>query len=189
MEAHIDLFPEYTRSREYTVRRTAIVPSAAEVERYYAIGSSRLVFLRLRPHLLQVELGEVVSTLGTRLYTHLKVSLEKPTGIDSKVECLRQGCAQVMVAGAVLRLMEDGGSLTDKGLYFESQESGTDSGRRSAPAAAEELQRHTERLAKDLRDATARLAATAKELFPEYASQNPSRAYDRDNRHRKTFFA
>ncbi len=192
LEKNIDSFDSFKKSNAYTFRRDNIVPSASFADKFYFIASSRIVFLRMLPHLEFVENTLVRQTLGEALYKHFKEEMfsEEYSGEDKiYFDTLRNDAARVMVLGAVRRLIIDGGSLTDRGLYFSSQETTSNSGYKIKKADGLSLEMQLNQLKTDLDQAVATLVGTAKSCFSSYAARNPREAFDRDNTGKRTFFA
>jgi hypothetical protein len=191
MEAHIDVFPAFKESSAYSFRKTAIVPSADVASKFYHIEGSRLVFLRLLPHLDFIQQTDVRSTLGNALYDHFlsRLSEEDVSEDEQKdLDYLRELIGRAMVLGAVHRLLLDGGRLTDRGLYFSGQDKITGSGQTDAAASSSGIYPQLGLLLSDFQKSLVLLANAAKGLFPEYSAANPHQAYDRDNDYKHTFF-
>ena len=104
--------------------KTSLVRSAAEVDNYYYINGSRIIFLRLQSHFRNVINTIIAPRLGT-IYTDLMTELAK-TAPDAKFLKLRETLVPVIVFYAVARLMRETGSLTDKGLFFETLKNADD---------------------------------------------------------------
>jgi hypothetical protein len=125
LEANIDLFPAFEQSPAYTVSKKAIVRNTAEVQEVYDINSSRLVFLRLRPIINQVEELTLQPAIGDTLYDALLAYLDDGTTSISgtaypstSFDTLRTLCRKVVVMAAVIQLLRTTGSVTDRGAYF-----------------------------------------------------------------------
>ena len=97
-----------------------VVRSAKEVNDVYFIDGSRLVFLRLRPLLKEVEDTMLPGVIGQSLYDAMQQAFETGTTDigDTTVEELRIRCGQYCIFKAVAQLMRQTGSVTDRGLYF-----------------------------------------------------------------------
>ncbi len=191
LEEKIAHFEEFKKSKAYSFRKEHIVASASQANEFYFIASSRIVFLRMLPHLDFVEQDLVRPTLGESLYRHFKEEMfaEGYKGEDDKFfDTLRGAASRVMVLGAARRLMIDGGSLTDRGLYFSSEEPGTKSGSKHSKAEGPVLEMQLAQLKVDIEQAVSILASVAKLCFPQYAARNPRDAYNRDNTGKRTFF-
>lgn len=124
-EKNIEEFPRFATSPAYTVSQKELVRSTAEVQDVYDINSSRLVFLRLRPVLHQVEELTLQPAIGDTLYEGLRKWLDDGTttigSTDYAVESweeLRDKCRKVVVMAAVRRLLRTTGTVTDRGAFF-----------------------------------------------------------------------
>ena len=192
LELNINSFEDFKESGAYTFRQENIVPSASVANEFYFIASSRIVFLRMLPHLEFIENTLIRQTRGEALYKHFKEEMfsESYSGEDKiYFKTLRKDAGRVMVLGAVRRLMIDGGSLTDRGLYFSSQESSSDNLYKVEKADGIALEMQLNQLKNDLDQAVAILSGSAKACFPSYAAKNPREAFNRDNTGKRTFFA
>ncbi len=192
LEKNSKFFPEFEKSDAYSFRKKSIVPDASYANRFYFINSSRIVFLRLLPHLDFAEQKFVRQTLGDELYKHFKEDMFEPDyeGEDKlHFEGLREAAARVIVVAAVRRLIVDGGNLTDRGMYFTGTEATTKSSTTSQKATGFELEMQLKQLEQDILDAVATLASVAKLIYPQSSAQNPRDAYNRNNNNRRTFFA
>ena len=76
--AHIAEYPEFASSQAYQDRKSAIVRSTADVNDVCFINGSRIVFLRLQPHLKFAEEMLLQPAIGDKLYEHLIDGLVNP---------------------------------------------------------------------------------------------------------------
>ena len=76
--AHIAEYPEFASSQAYQDRKSAIVRSTTDVNDVCFINGSRIVFLRLQPHLKFAEEMLLQPAIGDRLYEHLIDGLVNP---------------------------------------------------------------------------------------------------------------
>lgn len=182
-------YPEFKESPAWLFRGTAFVPGADIVEKYLSIERSRLIFLRLQPHISFIEKTKLPSLVGEKLLVNLK---EKMSG--SKIEgTLYQSllnCIQpVIILYAAARLVRQAGMLTDKGLYFSSVLAGTSGNDETSTLATKE---EAEKAAKLFEaDAGSYLALTDRfiqEQFPEYFKGKAGDAFNINNDNRKIFW-
>ncbi|MDR2003599.1 MAG: hypothetical protein LBQ74_11245 [Prevotella sp.] len=119
LEENTQDYPEYKDSEYYTQTQESIVRNTKEVNRYYNINNSRLVFLRLKTNFRIIEDTVIAPRLGADLYDDFKaaISSESP---EEKYTRLREKLIPVVVFYAVQRLIRDTGSVTDRGLFFQS---------------------------------------------------------------------
>lgn len=121
---NIETFGSFSQSPAYAEMKGAVVRNPSDVERLVYIGGSRLLFLRLRTEFETVEETRLVGVMGRDLYDRFRSWLVNPDGFpseecDCSLEDLRQRCAAVVIRNAVIRLLKQTGTLTDKGLYFD----------------------------------------------------------------------
>jgi len=115
---NIETFEDFTESPNYSYTKTAIVQKPADVDQYYYIGKSRIIFLRLLPHFKNVIDTRIRPRLGN-IYDDMIAALDSDTP-NAKYTTLREKLLPVVVFMAISRLIAETGSLTDKGLFFES---------------------------------------------------------------------
>ena len=123
--AHIAEYPEFASSQAYQDRKSAIVRSTADVNDVCFINGSRIVFLRLQPHLKFAEEMLLQPAIGDKLYEHLIDGLVNPPEDEEarkSMERLRQingelALLPVKFGNNVLRATNDFVlKLTDKQL-------------------------------------------------------------------------
>ncbi len=131
LEINISTFEHFSASPNFTSAKTDIVRNASDIDNYYFINNSRILYLRLRPHLRTVVNTIVAPRMGDT-YAELLTELVK-TSPDAKFVKLRESLVPVVVFYAVSRLIRETGSLTDKGLFFDTQQS-TDDANYTTPA-------------------------------------------------------
>lgn len=136
---HTDEFPEFKKSVAYEQRRTAIVKSMQEAEKIYCISQSPLVWMRLVPIIREVEETILPSTIGDECYRALRNALDKGEEKigEEDTDMLRLKVARYLVTLAISMLLKRGGSLTDRGLYFEREVATNVSGTACVPAELE----------------------------------------------------
>ena len=104
--------------------------SAREANQFVFINSSHIVFMRLKGEFRTVEEYDLCAVLGEKLYRQLRGWLSGKAEFPADecvctLEQLRMACADFVVKKAASRLMRQTGSLTERGLYFNSTESGS----------------------------------------------------------------
>ena len=189
--AHVEHYPEFLTSPAYTGQQSYIVRTTADVDEIYSINRSRIVFLRLKPHLLFVEQQLLDPALGEKLYNHLVTELQKPESDRlqaAEIERLRKACARYVVAMAVRRLMMETGSLTDRGLYFSSFESGEKGNEIKRPQTDERLAMQIANMKIDADIYMSSIQRIIQACFQELSSGNPQEVFQRDNDDKKTFW-
>lgn len=122
LESNAGDFAEFAQSPNYTLLKTQIVRSTKEVNDCYWINNSRILFLRLRPHFKTVTDTIVAPRMGA-IYTDMIEKLaatDTPEADKKKYNKLREMLVPVVVFYAVSRLLKESGSLTERGLFFET---------------------------------------------------------------------
>lgn len=137
LERNILLFPEFKNSKNYTQKQAAIVRNTSEVDEYFAIGRSRLTFLRLKPHMKIIEDTLIAPRLGTT-YRELILNLQEDKP-ERKFQTLREKLIPCVVFYAMRRMLIQTGDVTDKGLFFSSVTGENAAYERSQPADIENL--------------------------------------------------
>jgi len=122
IESHIEVFELFKSSPNYTLRRKSIIPDTLTFDAIFDINGSRLVFLKLCRFIAQVEDFEIGALLGTKLYNLVKSEIVKDSpdaSILALIPHIQRPLAYLAVSRASFQL---GMNVTDKGLFFESQE-------------------------------------------------------------------
>ena len=185
LESEIATFTNYALSPNYTISKTEIVKSASEVNEYYWIATSRIIFLRLRPHFKTVIETVIAPRLGT-IYSDLMTELAKATP-NQKYVRLRRALVPVVVLHAVARLMRESGSITEKGLFFEALKSSEDM-YVTSPVALEMVSIQAATAEGDARQFWAIAEKLLRTEF-EFTSPSTARIPNRDNTDKKSFWA
>jgi hypothetical protein len=187
IEDYIEYFPEWEESANYSARKVAIIKDAEAFDAICAINKSRLTFLRLQRYMTEVIDFEIKPLLGTE-YTTLMTELGKEDPLV-RYSLLRGEVAKPLAYYSVAKLIENSGSLTDRGLLFEGKNSmfPDDSTKKYAEGESAGFvasgyrrigDRYMEALRKYLIDNS----------FTEHGSEDGN-VYDRDNTDKKTFVA
>ena len=190
LDAHSALFPGYSSTDACEERRTSIVRGIEEVNDICCIYGSRILYLRLKPHLRLAEETRLLPLVGQRAYDALKGALRSGSSQlqDGAVETLRRLAARYLVHTAVASLVRSTGSLTDRGLYFSTLTAG-DGDLESRPASSEERAVAS----REEEDAAGRYATQLlgyiEETMPTLFAGRPSDALRRDNTGKKSFWA
>ena len=166
----------------------SIVRNTAEVNDVVFINNSALVFLRLQPILRHIEDAVLPVLIGQKLYDTFMAKLgtnDKEIGTTT-VEELRDKIRKVVVCKAVAELIRQTGSLTDRGLYFDTTVAGKDGNSIKAPATTDESMAKAheyERQAASYADA---LSNFIEFYMPDLYAGHPSDVFKRDNDGKRT---
>lgn len=189
--AHIAEYPEFASSQAYQDRKSAIVRSTADVNDVCFINGSRIVFLRLQPHLKFAEEMLLQPAIGDKLYEHLIDGLVNPPEDEEarkSMERLRLACSRYIVAMAVRRLLMETGSVTDRGLYFTAVQPGEKGNEEKRPVDTERIAVQIQNLKTDADMYMTVLLRTVRSCFENFYEGDPRQIYDRDNDHKRTFW-
>lgn len=181
-------YPEYQKSPAWLYRCTSIIPGADTVQQYLPIEHSRLIFLRLKPHISFIEKTRLPSLIGEKMLNALKEKIEQQKIKDTPFQDLLNMIRPVVILYAAARLVRQAGILTDKGLYFSSvlavsgnNEAYTLSNKEEAESAAKQYEN----------DADTYLSLCDRfieEKFPEYFKGKANNAFNVDNDNSKIFW-
>lgn len=123
IENHLTVFPLFRNSDNYTIRKSSLIPGTQVMDRIFDINGSRLVFLKVSRFITQVEDFEIGAVLGAALYKKVKEEISKDEP-DPKIRILLPYIQRPLVHLAIARAsFQLGVNVTDRGLFFESQES------------------------------------------------------------------
>lgn len=187
IEDYIEYFPEWENSDNYAARKTAIIKDAEAFDKICAIGKSRLTFLRLQRYMNEVIDFDIKPLLGSEYSTLItELAKEDPA---AKYTALVPEIAKPLAYYSAAKLIENSGSLTDRGLLFEAKNSlfpddttrkyaEGDSAITASISYRKVADRYLEALRKYLIDNS----------FTDQGSADGS-VYDRDNTNKKTFIA
>ena len=168
--------------------QNSILRSTSEVNDVYYINNSRILFLRLLPHFDFVSETILQQKIGTKAYQYIIDNLSKK---DDKAEILRKRVSRYIIFLALSRVVRDTGSITDRGLYFISRQSGSNGSgdTNSEPADLQLRAAQSSAFDADARAVLPQILNFLRYEQPELYAGDPERCYDRDNDHKKTFWA
>lgn len=191
LEKHQADFPDYLSSPAYIDMSMRVVRSAKEVNDVYFIDQSRLVFMRMVPLLKEVEETLLPGVIGQSLYDAMQQAFETKTAEigDTTVEELRIRCGQFCIFKAVAQLMRQTGSVTDRGLYFLQTAASGEGNENISPADNERAAYRAANAELSATNYQNALTAFIKNYISDRFSGHEHNALDRDNDHRKTFWA
>lgn len=189
LDKHQKDFPLYEQSPAYASRKSSIVRSTAEVDANYFINNSHLIFLRLKPIFKLVEESGLRAVLGESLYKDLLKAIKdgETTIGDTTTEELRLRCVSFVVFTSIAELMQQTGTLTDRGLYFEQIHEG-DGNLSVKPARPGDLMIRVDNLRKNADTCLNQLMNFIQLNLPTYYKGRQSDVLTRDNNHKRTMF-
>ena len=165
LEENIDHFPEFEQSKYYPTLKNSFITNTAAFNRLYNINNSRLVFLKMKYYIEDVEQVTLPHYIGRKFMEAIlnNIDAEKYAPILQQIQKFVV-CMAIYSGIAELHKMP-----TEKGLLFENS---NNDGKRIEPLNAKEVER-TRKYYKEQADAykTAFLyhLNTHKEDYPEYA--------------------
>lgn len=193
LQSALHVFPEFKDAPAFLDREHALVKDASEVDKFFAINQSHLVFMALKPNIRLVCDGELEPLIGSRCYEHLETYLQTPEKEERKdyavMEQLRRYASAYVICLALARQIEIVGSLTDRGMYFDSVSAGIRNSEKSTPLPNDERKRIAYSLRKDASRYKARLLSFIERELPDFFCGRPEEAYRRNNDNKPTFWA
>ncbi|OCW94215.1 hypothetical protein A9168_08295 [Macellibacteroides sp. HH-ZS] len=187
-ERNIADFPEFKQTKCYLESRTMLVPGASLVSEYLPINRSRLIFLRLKPHILFVEKTKLPALIGVDVLS--EIAANRGDNADMKYTKLLALLQPVIINFAAARLIMASGSLTDRGLYYTSIIGGmSGNDEEQKPANMEQIAMQAKLLNADAEEYLQRANLFIKSNFPALYAGNSKDTFRVNNDGRKIFWA
>lgn len=139
LEENISFFAKFKASAQYTVLKSSFIPSTAVFNCLVFIGSSRLTFLRLIPHMQLVEEIEVQPVMGAIAFAELKDEMVKEQPNEKMMAIVPLIQKAVAYLASAFLMEESGADLTDNGLYFTANASTNSSDTERKPSDPERI--------------------------------------------------
>ncbi len=116
LEANISDFPEFETSKYFTKLKNSLIRNTSDFNEYFSIDNSRLVFLKMKNYIRDVELLTLRHRIGSSFYCELLAAdnSEKYERILSDIKCFVVYSAVADGIGELHKLP------TEKGLVFEN---------------------------------------------------------------------
>lgn len=190
LEENSKEFSEFARSGYVLESSQSLIRNTRMFNTYYNIDNSRLVFLKMRHYIRDVELIELQHRIGVEFYQELLAADESLPKYDAILSYIRNYIVYASVAEGIGELHK---LPTEKGLLFETT---TMDGVQDSPVSRSQIaetrirfaQRAEQYLATAIHHIKAHIAA-----YPSYAAFAGDSPEDgiihRDNTNRKIFFA
>ncbi|MBR2155042.1 MAG: hypothetical protein IJ901_10585 [Bacteroidaceae bacterium] len=210
LDGHVDAFPAWSDAPANVRRKRAVVKSTEEVNNVVFINGSTIVFLRLVPILRKLEETELPVILGRRLCDEFLEKLGRgrcgtatdgaertgEAGEDAEdgrigettVEELRVRVGRVLINKAVAELIRQTGSLTDRGLYFETVTAGGEGDEIRSPQLMGEAVQHAAVYERDALAQYQVLSNFIETCIPDLYAGHPSDLFRRDNDSKRTMW-
>lgn len=122
IEENPTVFLLFTASPSYTLRKESVIPNTKVFDEIINISGSRLVFLKLRRFMTEVEDFVIKSELGDELFADMKTEIVKDNPsqrIASLLPIIQKPLAHLAMSKAFQTL---GIHVRDRGVFFLSQE-------------------------------------------------------------------
>ena len=186
--AHADVFTEWATCPANVERKERIVRTPKEVDDVVFINRSRIIFLRLQPILKKLEQTQVPVILGQKLHQAFMGNMDKGKASigTTTVEELRVRVGRVLVNKAVAELIRQTGSLTDRGLYFDTTVAGRDGNEVSGPVNMNEAVKHAAIFERDAREQLQALQNFVSYYVSDLFAGRPEDVFKRDNEDKRT---
>jgi hypothetical protein len=183
-------FPEFEHSQYKLSNVDSLIRNTAQFQQCYDIGGSRLVFLKMRDYIRDVELIELQHRIGHKFFEELlKADESKPKYADI-LRYIRMYVVYLSVAEGIGELHK---LPTEKGLLFETS---TMDGVQTTPVYRAQIMETRTRCAQRAEQylaAALHILSEHPENYPEYAAFAGNSPEDgvihRDNTDRKIFLA
>ena len=188
LENNVDKYPEFKKSPAYQFRKTSIVPGANVVQKYLPIENSRILFLRLQPHITFLEKTKLPSLMGNSVYEKLLSALNSELMTEDMTGLLEL-VRPVIILLSASRLIRQSGTLTDKGLYYASVSATNGNDVNFQSAEQTEISMLAKSYENDASEYLTLLDNYIKEKFPDDFRGRDSDKFDIDNKNRKIFYA
>lgn len=117
LEEHLDVFEDFAQSKFHTLRDQTLIKDTATFNDCYNINGSRLVFLKMRQYVRDVELIKLQHRIGAALYRELLTADESVAKYAAILPNIRRFVVYEAVAEGIGELHK---LPTEKGLVFES---------------------------------------------------------------------
>jgi hypothetical protein len=184
-------FPEFHESETGKQLKEMFIPRTDIFDQYYYLGNSRLLFMRLKPHMKVVEDLRIKIVLGNTNYNFIKSEMVKEEP-EVKVSAILPFIRRPISYFSTALLMEETGSdLSDKGLVFEGIKSNYNDHSNKGPSNESRIIAMIQRN-KNLGDSYLSILRNYLLENAEYwngYTQPRSGIVNRDNKGKKTFWA
>lgn len=194
LDSHAKTFASWPSTTFCVERKKLLVRSASEIDRLHFINNSSIIYMRLMPSIREISETQLPLIIGRELYAEFMKALTDGSEsiIDASeidTETFRVECSKYIIYAALARLIRETGSITDRGLYFDSQKAVSFNPEDSTPGTRSQIGQQAAAL-QNSSDAYARALQSLVELhFPQYFGGHDCDVFKRDNRHKRTFFA
>lgn len=187
LEQNTEDYTEFKNSPAYKSRCSALIPGAETVQLYLPIERSRLLYLRMQPHIRFIEDTRLASLIGDSLVADLREKMIAGD-VDDLYSDLIRYVQPVIILLAAARLIRQAGSLTDKGLYFTSVQAAAGNDEATLPADPSSRETLAKQFELDAKEYQALADRYIKDKFPDFYRGKNSEVMFVDNDNLKIFW-
>ncbi|MGQ1890642.1 DUF6712 family protein [Thermophagus sp. OGC60D27] len=194
LQNNISDFSEFKESEFYIETSDSFFKTTSEFNKIYNINNSRLVFLQISRFFDRVIDFEIIPTTGQALFNKIKEEIKKDNPDENILKLVPYIKKTLAFLSVAYGLNELGLKLTEKGMFFETEESGSDSNIKTTMASNELKEQIFNRVKNTGNSYKAMLfeyLRSNSEQYPEFTQLNDtikSNPFRRDNAGKKTFF-
>ena len=193
MQEKPDSFPGIKDGAAWTDFAHALVRGPKEIDDYFYVHGSCLVYLKLRPAFKRIMELHVEPVLGTKLsetlYTWLQNGTVPAGATDELMKRLREKVVPVVVCRAISEHVRNIGDITDRGLYYSNIQTNAQENQTTLQAGDSERARQASSLYSMSLTYQHKLLNWVEENLPAMFAGRPEDAFERDNDNKHTFWA
>lgn len=186
-------FPGIEDGEAWTDFAHSLVRSPKEIDEYFYVHGSCLVYLKLRPTFKRIMELHVEPMLGTKLsealYAWLKEGTVPSDATAELMKKLREKVVPVVVCMALSEHVRNIGDITDRGLYYSNIQANSQENEATLQAGDSERARQASNLYSMSVTYQHRLLNWVEEYLPAMFAGRPEDAFERDNDNKHTFWA
>lgn len=190
LEENINFFENYTQSPAYTNRNNSLIKTTDMFDECYNIDKSRLVFLKMRQYVRDVELLRLQHRIGAAFYNELLTADESVARYAAILPNIRRFVVYQSIAEGIGELHK---VPTEKGLVFEENKTdGVEVKTLEHAQLMETRIQFAEKAEKYLAAAITHIQSTKSDYpnYTQFAGDSPADGIiHRDNTNKKTFLA
>lgn len=149
IENNMDVFPDFEKCSYYTIVKNCFVQNADEFSKIYSISNSRVVFLNLIPHMMKAQDIDFPNKVGS-LTSFVKKNIDSKE--EKYQEIIRLSKCAIVHLTVSRAIKFYGVNFTDKGLFFETLETNTNSNVRQQLVTENEKERMSKASAMDAQE-------------------------------------
>lgn len=194
LDKNLEKFEEWTSSPYCLKRNSLIVRSASEISALHFVNDSPIIYLRLAPSIslfTELKLPKVIGKDLCKKFLQALKSGKEYLDEDHKlitVEDFRKTCAKYIIFLALADLVRNTGSVTDRGLYFNSQSAVSVNPEESVPGSRSQIEKQATMFDSRAASYISVLQDVVQNCFPSFYEGKECDVYKRDNYGKHTMF-